>query len=636
MAFKQTVTTVLCLLAVGVRGEEPTMTIVAGDEWIPLRTVKAVVAGSAIDFSGFGLQDAPAGKYGWLKNVGGRFEFENRPGVEQRFYGVNLCFDANFPEHALADELVTRLVRHGYNAVRVHHHDGPRGFTKDVKDGLNAGQMDRLDYLIAKCIEKGLYVTTDLYVSRVPDWKALGLCPTNGAVQLKKGSYKAAVTFLDAAFADWCKYAKLFLEHVNPYTGRRYADEPALPLLSMVNEGGLNFTWKEIKSTDWFRPVYAAWLARKRAEDPARFASVTNDPSRLSEKSYALKCLTAEIERTSFTRQRDFLRSLGCRALFTDCNCGQGGEFLMKVRADLFDYVDMHFYVDHPHFGKKGWSLPSSLSNDNPVRRDACNLDFCGKSRLTDRPFTVSEWNFCGPNRFRAVGGLMTGAHAAGQGWGGLWRFTYAGSGNDLLEGRGMPSYFNLTTDPLLQATDRALVCLFLRGDFPVRGGAPSNTLETGGGVVRDRDSGRLTVVSPRTSGGFDEGGAFAAGVLSVELDGKPAAVWASSLDGRPLAAARRMLVTHLTDVQADGSVFRTAAGKELVRRGSKGAVARAGTARVSLALENPEGLHVWGLATDGSRLSEVPLSVQDGRLVFTASVRGDDGARLLYELAER
>ena len=36
---------------------------------VPLDFCKDIDAGSALDFSGFGLLNAPADKYGWAKNV---------------------------------------------------------------------------------------------------------------------------------------------------------------------------------------------------------------------------------------------------------------------------------------------------------------------------------------------------------------------------------------------------------------------------------------------------------------------------------------------------------------------------------------------------------------------------------------
>ena len=94
------------------------------------------------------------------------------------------------------------------------------------------------------------------------------------------------------------------------------------------------------------------------------------------------------------------------------------------------------------------------------------------------------------------------------------------------------------------------------------------------------------------------------------------------------------MLVTHLTDVQADGNVYADREKRTLLKWGSYPPVVRNGRARVSLALARPADLSVWALETTGRRLEKMPASVEDGRLVFTADVKGPAGARMLYEVA--
>src|SRR5574341_2280079 len=59
----------------------------------------------------------------------------------------------------------------------------------------------------------------------------------------------------------------------------------------------------------------------------------------------------------------------------------------------------------------------------------------------------------------------MTGAMGALQGWGAIWRFAYSHN----REGMVAPSrmgYFDMASDPLSQAAERASLCLFLRGDL--------------------------------------------------------------------------------------------------------------------------------------------------------------------------
>ena len=103
--------------------QEP-ITITAGPDWIPLEITLDIEAGSALDFSQLGFVDAPAGKHGRvIARSDGRFAFEQTPDIPRRFYGVNLCFGAHYLSHAEADRLAERLVRLGYNALRIHHYE---------------------------------------------------------------------------------------------------------------------------------------------------------------------------------------------------------------------------------------------------------------------------------------------------------------------------------------------------------------------------------------------------------------------------------------------------------------------------------------------------------------------------------
>ena len=48
--------------------------------------------------------------------------------------------------------------------------------------------------------------------------------------------YKMAVHVNERAFEDFKDFSRALLDHVNPYTKLRYADDPALAWLSLVNE----------------------------------------------------------------------------------------------------------------------------------------------------------------------------------------------------------------------------------------------------------------------------------------------------------------------------------------------------------------------------------------------------------------
>jgi len=69
--------------------------IVQGKDWKPIEYPRNIEKNSILDFSF--LLDPPAGKHGFVIPKGDSFVFKNDPNKSVKFYGVNLCFTANFP-----------------------------------------------------------------------------------------------------------------------------------------------------------------------------------------------------------------------------------------------------------------------------------------------------------------------------------------------------------------------------------------------------------------------------------------------------------------------------------------------------------------------------------------------------------
>ena len=462
-------------------GAPPFAAIAADDaDWVSFAFSRDIVPGSALDFSV--ALDAPAGKYGWLRAVGEHFEFEGRPGVPVRFHGVNVCMDLNILEHAAADRLVDRLAALGYNSVRFHHHDGricgwsgdgnpPKGWKGD--GSLDRTAMEKFDYLFAKCVERGLYATTDLYVSRRVPWREMGIDRDGFA---EGNEFKALTLLHEGAFENWKFHSGEFLLHLNPYTGRRYIDEPALPLLCTVNEGWLVGGWLAICGLPETAALYDAWIAEMRERHGPLFMRESLAPSAAEancygDKNAATRLFMAWAQEKGHRRQVDFLRALGVRALITAGNHGPNNAPNENFRIRALNYVDAHWYVDHPEFPNNGWGLPSVCRNSNPAAEiESLAPNVVAFARAAGKPFTITEWNFSGPGESRSVAGLYTGAFAAAQDWAGVWRFAYghASAAADSTPGPdSVPGYFDIYKDPVAQASDRVVANLFLRGDMP-------------------------------------------------------------------------------------------------------------------------------------------------------------------------
>ena len=60
----------------------------------------------------------------------------------------------------------------------------------------------------------------------------------------------------------------------------------------------------------------------------------------------------------------------------------------------------------------------------------------------------------------------------------------------------------------------------------------------------------------------------------------------------------------------------------------------RNGRGKVAVKHDDAEHCVVYALETSGRRLETIPAEAKDGWLVFTVSVAGPQGARMLYEIA--
>lgn len=717
--------------------EDRPVTMAAGPDWLPLDVTLDIEPDSALDFSQVIPRHAPAGKFGRvIVNAAGKFALADRPDQAARFYGVNLCFSAHYLEHRVADQLAERLYRLGYNALRIHHYE------RELVDRSSADQirflperLDQLDYLFAALKQRGIYVTTDLFVSRgVPQAK---IYPgTDGEIGMDE--YKLAVHVNERAYADFLEFSRALLEHVNPYTKVRYADDPALSWLSLVNEDNPGNFANRLQGPlrDDLQRAWNRWLAARfpdRAalksawgdlpdqQDPANGTVPLQDVHATSPAAVLFNVFLADLEQDFFTRTRQFLRDeLKCGALLTDMNAWTNPIQMQAVRTS-FDYVDDHFYVDHPRFLERPWSLPSSCPNTSPIADGASGGRSCAFTRLYGKPFTITEFNYSSPGRFRGVGGILTGALGALQDWDGVWRFAYSHNREGVADVRPL-NYFDVASDPLNQAAERASLCLFLRGDLepaahavtlaatsgqllktpstsrdktpswnalawltrvgwtvaeelppkqpgravlPIVGGRFDPFAGDAGQRVVDglrelgwlprengtdlgakrlvSENGQLTIDAPantfvldtaRTAGGFAPAGAkIETQSAVIEIQDTDATVWISSLDGQPIAASQRLLITHLTDLQNTGARYADRARKVLLGWGGLPHLVQNGRATVALQVPAAAGAKVYGLATSGKRTGEINAARAANQLVIPLSVSNNGQARMLYEV---
>jgi len=419
--------------------------IVPNREWQPIAYYKDIVKGSVMDFST--RLDAPAGKYGKIIVRNGKLVFADRPDVPVRFYGQNLCGSAQYLDKAWAERLAERLAASGYNAVRIHHHDDALVLKKNgTSTELNPVKVDQLDYFIACCKKRGLYITTDLYVSRS---LVKGEIPEFPDQTVSRTSFKGLAFVCPSVMTNWEKFSRNWLTHVNPYTGMALKDDPVLISLSLINEDTIEHeAYLEPWVTEYYMKKFSAWLA-------------ANGKSGSADKlNPAWPLFLFETYNTGFAHMKQFVRDLGCAAIISDQNM-QDMPILTLMRNN-YDYVDNHFYWDHPRFPITPWKLPASFSNVSALSRYAEVPACYAPTRIYGKPMMITEFDFATPNHFRAEGGVLTGAYAGVQGWDALFHFAYAHGDNNVINPNAVAGFFDTSADPTKALSERIGIIEFL------------------------------------------------------------------------------------------------------------------------------------------------------------------------------
>ncbi len=672
----------------------PPFKLVANEDWVPFPYTNEIKPGTILDFTDILSSDSPAGKYGFVRVApDGHFTFERAPDRRLRLVGANLCFDANF----LSREEVAKVVRdfkmRGWNTMRLHHIDVT--ITEDEWNNLwgrktlpkiSAKKLDQLDYLMAECKKAGIYLTFDLYAMG-----SLGSCEGFDK-PLNSNTIKAVVPIHRPAEDAWFNRAMELFNHVNPYTGIAWKDEPQIVFATLMNEDSIASVWWG--AADMYVAKYNEWAKTKGFPTYGK-----KDIGNRKEFAQFLHEVKAEANRRMGRR----LREAGVKTLISGGNWWD--TMAQTFEREALDVVDNHQYGDHPQPSYQ--KLPFHINQTGNIKvghPTYATPIMMAPTRVFGKPFTVTEYNYCMPNKFRAEGGLMMGAYAALQDWDGLYRFAWSHWRPNMFT-QGAANGFDVVTDPLSQMTERQIVLLFGRGDvkraekayaygvtmeesterglgdmwakglFPHpftqlaytsrvgsfvadKGGKcalpcdavyeratqksipkyPGKGVSDTGEISIDSRVGRLAIATSRTAAvcAFDEGD-LSAGPLAVSDMTTFCSVSASAMDGKSLEKSSRILILHLTDVQNTEAQFDDKNMRDLKKWGKLPYLARVGEAKVSLRNET-RGLTVWALASDGSRLRKVQATYTDGAYVFTAKVTVGEGANrptMMYELAK-
>ena len=321
--------------------------------------------------------------------------------------------------------------------------------------------------------------------------------------------YGKALTYFDPQLLRLQReYAAQLLGHVNPHTGNRYAEEPAVALVEMVNENSILESWTQGRLRGEQRtpfgtwgdipPAYAADLDRlwndwlvQRYPDRAALAAAWDgdlrddeDPTqgsvrRLQPENFAASGVVrfrteatfyAEMERTYFQEMAAFLRDeVGVRQLIlgtSDHNHGWHGALHVENNSVL-DVIDGHCYWQHPRYGVGDYSQRDRSITNTPMvdAPDHAAPVQLARSRVLGMPYIVSEINEPFPNDYAAEFIPILAAYGALQDWDGIFFYCYGGGQRDSWRGDAILPFFPLHNDPVKMPQMAAGALTFLRGD---------------------------------------------------------------------------------------------------------------------------------------------------------------------------
>lgn len=461
------------------------------------------------------LLDGPAGKKGFVRARDGHLFLSD--GQRFRCWGVNLTGwtpgSAEIPPKEEGKIFAAELARLGVNCVRLHFLDmqdvtrvrndkGPTGdpeplthspvglidSKRDDTAHFNPEQLDRLDYFFAQLRANGIYADFNLNVGHswkegdgIPDAKLIGVA-------------KAYTYFGPELIAAQKAYAKQLLGHTNPYTGLRYADDPAVAIVEIVNENSMLEFWMR----NWFRgdlgtdkpryqldltphykellvKLYNDWLKANRSPSDLaaiqKAAGVTGDqPVPLLRRGdfeaapkvrfYAEADFFTHVESGYFDDFRDFLRKdVGVKSLVVataDHTYFIPGQPLLRTTVK-FDINDAHVYWQHPAI----YGLRNTPMVNDPLHSIIQKIS---RTAYLDHPFTVSEVNEPFPNEYDAEQIPILAAYSALQDYDGIFFYTFEAKLKGEWQGM-VGDHFDMTQHPAKIAELPVGAMIFLRGD---------------------------------------------------------------------------------------------------------------------------------------------------------------------------
>jgi len=416
--------------------------------------------------------DAPAGKFGRVQMKGGDFIYE-KTGEPIKFWGLNLSYDSNAPEKKDSEFMADHYAKYGVNMVRMHKFSGSEnagiGDPNDCTQTLPE-KLDQLDYLFAQLKERGMYmILGPMFGLTIAEGNRDQLLDYDEVKNLAGGKTLGLVNTAPDIQDLYISFTTNLLNHKNPYTGLRYADDPAVLYLEMHNEDDIfwSSTFSTIRKMDKYKlrfcQYFCDWLKEKYGNEEtlleawgenaltvySRFMPVDerleagtifpiancwffdldNIAQQEEEVGTRQRLLDTaqflyEFQNKFYSRYQKAIRDTGYTGVMIS-SCWQAGSDISHYYNLHSDYligpIDRHNY----HGGSGFWAIRNGpFKATSQLGTPGTGLFSSGVQQVLDRPFILSEWLSVIPTQWRADAEPIAAYYGFGlQGWDGSAEF---------------------------------------------------------------------------------------------------------------------------------------------------------------------------------------------------------------------